>query len=81
MYYTTYEKQLINAYNKSELYQIATVNIAITLVDVYRQYKRGVTVKQVISVLNKELANPQWNYESIQLALNETEPKGRRHDG
>ena len=80
MHHFTYEKQLIKAYDKTQLYQILPSHIAITLINTYRHYQRGITVKQVISVLSKELVKSQWNYDSIQLALNETQPKGTRHD-
>ena len=80
MHYSTYEKQLIKAYNKTDLYQLATAEIAVILIDTHRQYKRGLTVKQVIAVLSTAMRQQGANYESIQLALNETQPKGIRHD-
>ena len=80
MNYSTYEKQLMKAYNKTDLYQLATVETAVALIDIYRQYRRGLTVKQVIAVLNTTLRQQGANYESIQLALNQTQPKGVRHD-
>ena len=80
MHFLTYEKQLIKAYNKTDLYQLLTAEIALTLIDTRRQYKRGLTVKQVIAVLNTAMRQQGANYESIQLALNETQPKGVRHD-
>lgn len=80
MYYQTYEKQLINAYNKTNLHQFATIDMALTLIDPYKQYRRGLTVKQVVAVLNTAMRNANANYQSIQLALNETQPKGTRHD-
>lgn len=80
MYYPAYEKQFIRAYNKTDLYQLATVEMAVILTDFYRQYKRGLTVKQVIEVLNIAMRQKNANYDSIQLALNEIQPKGARHD-
>ncbi len=80
MYYATYEKQLIKAYNKTNLYEILSVPLALPLIDTYRQFKRGMTVKQVIAVLQAELNKPGADYNSIQLALNETQPNGVRHD-
>jgi len=80
MHHLTYEKKLVEAFHKTELYRIVPCATAILLVDTRRQWKRGITVKQVISVLSKELIKSGCNYESIQLALNETQPKGVRHD-
>ena len=74
MYYPAYEKQFIRAYSKTDLYLLATVDMAVTLTDLYRQYKRGLTVKQVITVLNVAIKQPHANYASITLALDETQP-------
>lgn len=74
MYYPTYEKHFIRAYNTTDLYQFATVEMAITLIDLYRQYSRGLTVKQIITVLNVAIKQPHADYASITLALDETQP-------
>lgn len=79
MYYPAYEKQFIKAYNKCDLYQLANVDLAVTLIDLCHQYKRGLTVKQVIDVLKTAMRQQNANYDSIQLALNETQPKGTLH--
>ena len=80
MLYATYEKRLSKAYNQTELYKILPAGLAITLVGTYKTWKRGLTIKQVLSVLNSELLKPYWDSNTIQLALDETEPKGTRHD-
>lgn len=80
MYYPAYEKHFIRAYNKTDLHQFATLDIALILIDTNRQYRRGLTVKQVIEVLNIAMRQKNANYDSIQLALNEIQPKGARHD-
>jgi hypothetical protein len=80
MYYPTYEKQLIKAYNKTDLYQLLSVELAMTLMDAHQQFRRGLSVKQVINVLTTAMKQQGANYESIQLALNETQPTGVRHD-
>jgi hypothetical protein len=74
MYYPAYEKRFIRAYSKTDLYLLATVDMAVTLTDLHRQYKRGLTVKQVITVLNVAMKAPHANYASITLALDETQP-------
>lgn len=74
MYYPAYEKQFIRAYSKTDLYQLASVDIAVTLIDLYHQYKRGLTVKQVITVLSTAMKQPDADYASITLALEETQP-------
>lgn len=76
----TYEKRLLKAYNQTELYKILPAVLAMMLVNTYQTWKRGLTVKQVIAVLDSQLIKPYWDYNTIQLALNETEPKGKRHD-
>lgn len=80
MLYATYEKRLSKAYNQTELYKILPAVVVITLVDTYKTWKRGLTIKQVLSVLNSELLKPYWDHNTIQVALDETEPKGTRHD-
>lgn len=80
MRHATYEKQLIKAYNATELYHVMSWQLAIGLVDSYKHYKRGVTIKQVLDVLKSELVKPSCTFDTIQLALNETTPKGVRHD-
>lgn len=80
MRHATYEKHLIKAYNATELYQVMPCQLAMALVDSYKHYKRGMTVKQVVDVLKTELGKPSYTFDSVQLALNDIMPQGKRHD-
>ena len=80
MRHATYEKLLIKGYNATELYQVMPWQLAITLIDTYTQYKRGMTVKQVLEVLKSELVKPCCTFDHIQSALNKITPKGSRYD-
>lgn len=80
MYFTTYEKQFIKAYNKTDLYKIAPDSLVLVLVDTYKHWKRGITVKQLIQVLEAQMTKSGASAASIELALNEAQPKGKRND-
>jgi hypothetical protein len=78
MHLKTYEKQLIKAFtDKTELYQIMAPVFLTTMVDVWQVWQRGLTVSQVLEVLEKQFKRKQWDFDSINNALYMVKPKGK----
>lgn len=74
--HATYQRQLSERYNQTDLIYLMPTPLAIELVNTWRHYQRGMTVSQIIEVLKSQFILPNCNYDSLQLALEETQPEG-----
>ena len=81
MHLKTYEKQLIKAFTeKTELYQIVAPIFLTTIVDVWQAWRRGLTVTQVLEVLERQFKQKKIDFDSINNALFKVKPKSKPKD-